>query len=304
MTLRVACINFWTGVFDGTDSNESAFLLNLLRESCGEIELTRDVGTATVVLSSVFGNEPSDPARTIQVIGENLRPNFSRCRFSLSFDYDGYFGRNHRLPLWWWRLDWPEFARFRADTTGPSGARNHGFEPLIPIDALLERRAPIDLQSRQFCVLVAGNPESLRINLFLSLQAVSPVTGYGNLFNNPLRQSKFDVLQQFRFCLCPENGIYPGYHTEKPVDAWYGGCLPLYSGDRLLVRDFNPRALLNYQDQLSMAEFVDTVRRLNADPRAFNAIYTEPLLLQRPSLFSSVQFLREAVASIRRETGG
>jgi hypothetical protein len=301
MTLRVAFINFWPGAFDG--ANSAAFLLNLLREACGESERTEDVATAHVVFSSVFGNQPSDAAKTIQIIGENLRPNFSRCRYSLSFDYDTYFGRNHRLPLWWWRLDWPEFASFTHSATGPANAQNHGFEALIPINALLQPRAPIEPKSRQFCVLIAGNPESLRVNLFLALQTMSPVMGYGNLFNNPLAQSKFNVLPQFRYCLCPENGIYPGYHTEKPVDAWFGGCVPLYSGDRLLVRDFNPRALVNYQDHLSSAEFIDSVRRLEADSNAFNAVYTEPLLLQRPSLFASIQFLREAVAAIRRDTG-
>ena len=302
MTLRVAFINFWPGAFDG--ANSAAFLLNLLRESCGETERTDDLATASVVFSSVFGTQPSEAAKTIQVIGENLRPNFSRCRYSLSFDYDTYFGRNHRLPLWWWRLDWPEFANGGAAAAGPTNAQNHGFEPLIPIDALLQKRPPIDPKSRQFCVLIAGNPESLRVNLFLSLQATGPVMGYGNLFNNPLGQSKFDVLPQFRYCLCPENGIYPGYHTEKPVDAWFGGCVPLYSGDRLLVRDFNPRALVNYQDHLSMAEFIDAVRRLEADAQAYNAVYTEPLLLQRPSLYASIQFLREAVATIRKDVGG
>jgi Alpha-(1,3)-fucosyltransferase FucT N-terminal domain/Glycosyltransferase family 10 (fucosyltransferase) C-term len=291
MTLRVAFTNFWPGAFDG--GNSDPFLSNLVRESCGEIERTDDVATADIVISSVFGQLPSDPAKTIQIIGENQRPNFSRCRYALSFDYDTYFGRNHRLPLWWSRLDWPEFAKYNTPAAG--------LEPLIPIDSLLQRRPPIDPKAKQFCVLIAGNPESLRINLFLSLQTISPVMGYGKLFNNPLGQTKFDVLPQFRYCLCPENGIYPGYHTEKPVDAWFGGCVPLYSGDRMLVRDFNPRALVNYQDQLSMAEFIDTVSRLEADAHAFNAVYTEPLLLQRPSLYASIQFLREAVAAIRRD---
>jgi hypothetical protein len=125
------------------------------------------------------------------------------------------------------------------------------------------------------------------------------VTGYGNLFGNPLQRSKFDVFGHFRFCLCPENSIYPGYHTEKVVDAWYGGCLPLYNGDRMLARDFNPCALVNYQDYLDTERFVDHVRRLEIDRGAYDAVHSQPLLSQRPSLDPLVAFLRGAVAQIR-----
>jgi hypothetical protein len=299
VAIRICFINFWPGAFDRPDT--ANFLTNLLTEAFGEVERTDDVASAAVVITSVFGNQPSLPAKTIQYIGENQRPNFTRCRFSLSFDYDAYFGRNYRLPLWWWRLEWPEFARYSQDSGGGKSQFNHGFEPLIPIDALMRPRRPQDLQSKKFCALIAGNPEPLRINLFMAMQAIGTTSGYGNLFGNPLQRSKFEVLPEYRFCLCPENGIYPGYHTEKPVDAWFGGCVPLYSGDLKLNRDFNSRALVNYQDYLNMSEFAHRVSELAAHKDAYDAVYAEPLLLQRPSLTESIRFLREAIATIQRE---
>lgn len=43
--------------------------------------------------------------------------------------------------------------------------------------------------------------------------------------------SKRTVLQRYRFCICYENASYPGYLTEKMLDAMFAGCVPIYEGD-------------------------------------------------------------------------
>ena len=270
-----------------------------LAEACGGLELVEDPAAAEVVVSSLFGNQPVPPEKTIQFVGENVRPEFLRHRFALSFDYDTYGGRNFRLPLWWWRLAWPGYSERWRQRPQPAGGVAHGYEDLIPIDELLRPRPAPPVRPEGFGVLVAANPEPLRINMFMALQRAGQMAGYGQMFNNPLHSSKFEVLSRFRFCLCPENSIYPGYHTEKVLDAWYGGCVPLYNGDRLLARDFNPSALVNYQDFLDMDWFVDHARRLDASVEAYEAIRSQPLLSHRPSLEPLIAFLRHAVEQIR-----
>ncbi|NDP39364.1 MAG: hypothetical protein GZ093_11530 [Rhodoferax sp.] len=42
--------------------------------------------------------------------------------------------------------------------------------------------------------------------------------------------SKFEVLQQYEFCLCFENMAMNGYITEKIFDCIYAGTIPLYLG--------------------------------------------------------------------------
>jgi hypothetical protein len=43
-------------------------------------------------------------------------------------------------------------------------------------------------------------------------------------------ESKFEVLQQYQFCLCFENMAMDGYITEKIFDCLYAGTIPLYLG--------------------------------------------------------------------------
>lgn len=42
--------------------------------------------------------------------------------------------------------------------------------------------------------------------------------------------SKFEVLSQYKFCLCFENMAMKGYITEKIFDCFYAGTVPLYLG--------------------------------------------------------------------------
>jgi hypothetical protein len=298
MAMRICFVNFWPGAF--TSANGAYFLPYAFTQAFDTVQFTEDVSSADVVVSSVFGRQPTPREKTIQYIGENTRPNFALHRFALSFDFDTYGGRNFRLPLWWWRLDWPGFGEIWRRRPVPTGEIGHGFEDLIPIDALLRPRPICGLAARKFCVVIASNPEPLRVNLLLALQGLGEVAKYGIMFGNPLLRSKFDVLSGFRFCLCPENGIYPGYHTEKLVDAWFGGCVPLYSGDRLLCRDFNASALVNYQDYLDTYRFIEHVKHLDSNAEAFAEIYSRPLLTERPSLTPLIEFLRRAVTEIRR----
>lgn len=300
MAIRICFANFWPAF---TAAKGAYFLPYVFDQAFDSVELTDDMASADVVVSSVFGHTPTPPRKTIQFIGENIRPSLGRFRYSLSFDYDTYGGRNFRLPLWWWRLAWPGFAERWRQRPPPRAGLAQGHEDLIPIDALLLPRSISSFRDRRFCAVIASEFEALRLNLYLALRSVGDVVGYGHLFGNPLFASKFQTLPNFRFCLCPENGIYPGYHTEKLVDAWYGGCVPLYSGDRLLGRDFNPAALLNYQDYLDTDRFVAHVGRLEADPIAFDEVHSQPLLLNRPSLEPLIAFLRAAVAAIRQNTG-
>jgi len=43
--------------------------------------------------------------------------------------------------------------------------------------------------------------------------------------------TKRDVMRQYKFCICYENASYPGWLTEKMLDAMFAGSVPIYQGD-------------------------------------------------------------------------
>jgi alpha(1,3/1,4) fucosyltransferase len=280
---KVCVINFWDGAFDGD------FFDFFFNAALGGIVYTNNQYEADVIISSVFGRTETDPKKTIMYIGENVRPSFVTYNYSLSFDYDTYGGRNFRLPLWWSRLAWDGFEQ----KPRRSNHHNHGYEQLIPIKQLTQPRK-LDIKAKdKFCVMIAGNPEGLRVNLFNSISQYKQVDGYGNMFGNSLRKSKFAVLPEYKFCLCPENSIYDGYVTEKLVDAYAGLTVPIYSGD--VDVDFNAHALLNYQRLRDMTEFVKLIADVDGNEDLYKTVFEQPLLKKEPSLDNAIAFVRSVV---------
>jgi hypothetical protein len=282
---KLCVVNFWEGAFDGDFFD---YFFNLAFDG---VVYTNNPHEADLVVTSVFGNVYTDPNKTLSFIGENIRPSFVNYNYSLSFDYDTYGGRNQRLPLWYARLAWDGFE----EKPRRVGSNNHGYEPLIDIKNLMRPRK-LDMASKdKFCALIAGNPEGLRINLFHSISKYKQVDGYGNMFGRALRQSKFDLLKDYKFCLCPENSIYDGYITEKLVDAYAGLTVPLYSGDLSVDRDFNTAAFWNYQDERDMDKFVEIVSDLDRNEESYKVYYEQPLLLEEPKLDDAIQFVRSII---------
>jgi hypothetical protein len=104
---------------------------------------------------------------------------------------------------------------------------------------------------------------------------------------------KYDELQHFAFNLCPENGMHPGYYTEKIPEAFMAGCLPITWVDESVQADFNPKAFINLAP-MAINHFAQLEEILHT--RSILASYAEqPLILQRPSLVSLKNYLRDVV---------
>lgn len=278
----ICVVNFWDGAFDGD------FFDYFLHSCFGNINYTDNPYTADLIVTSVFGNTQTDPHKTLAFIGENVRPNFVGYSYSLSFDWDSYGGRNLRLPLWYARLAWPGFVQ----QPRRENMHNHGYEPLIEINPLTKPRKLDWNEKEGFCAMIAGNPEGLRVNLYNSISRYKPVDGYGNMFNRALRQSKFDVLKRYKFCLCPENSVYDGYVTEKLLDAYAGGTVPIYSGTMSVDCDFKEGTYLNYMNTKDMDWFITTIQAIDESKEIYEDMYNKPLLWEAPSLNNAIEFVR------------
>jgi glycosyl transferase family 10 (putative fucosyltransferase)/alpha-1,3-fucosyltransferase FucT-like protein/SEC-C motif-containing protein len=293
-TITVFTMNFWER-FNLHDS----FLGYLLQNAFGQFELADSEETADVVFTSVFmRSKPKFNYKTIWLIWENVRPNFDIANYAISSDFDDYGGRNVRCPLWYAELKWPGY-----DPPIVTNAANHGYEPPIELETIsLERNPKNDDRREKFCCFVASHPEQHRMLAVELLSRIEKVDVYGNVVRFPLRQSKYTILPSYKFNICFENSMFPGYYTEKALQAWAGGCVPLYFADRFASLDFNPAAIINRADFPTLSDFVEHVRRINSSPDAVKEIVAQPLVLKKPSLDRIISFLKEAYTKIRRDT--
>lgn len=291
MALKIAWTNFWP-----TFSLDNGLLNYLLNLAYGDWEVTTDLVEADLVLTSVFPHTVARfPEKTIALIWENVRPDYRGYRFSLSSDFDDYDGRNVRCPVWYSQVEWSKDIVIPP----PSGGGAHNREALVPLKTLLNPRTGPYVRRPKFCAIVASNPEVFRIRAVEALSEIEPVDVYGGAFGKIDPRSKFEILKEYVFSLCFENSMFPGYYTEKPLQAWAAGTIPLYFSDCDMRRDFNWWAVVNRSDYDSMRNFVEDVRKIYADDNRLEKLWTQQLLIGAPSLDPVVKFLREALQCIK-----
>lgn len=292
--LQICMVNFWQSAFKG-----DFFEFLLKHATDGKYEFVKDGNNADVVLSSVFGNTKYPKEKTISIIGENVRPNFLNCKFSMSHDLDSYYGKNFYLPLWYAKIAWPGFKyKLNAEFNNhPHEQDGYGY---IRLESLTSKRTlKLNQDKKKFCAMINSNPEILRLNLYAFIHSFyKKVDGYGPIFGNVTKLPKSKILKEYKFCLCPENSYYPGYITEKLIEAWHSGTIPIWSGSLLSKGFINTNAFLNYQNFNEMDKFIQKIIRLDKNDEEYLDMFQQPLLTKKPEIKPAIDFFRRAIFNI------
>jgi len=81
-----------------------------------------------------------------------------------------------------------------------------------------------------------------------------------NFFNSPVEvHNKYKTLCEFKFCLCLENTSFPGYHTEKILDSFKSGCIPVYLGSNTITEIIPKDCFIdirNYANPIDLYEYL------------------------------------------------
>jgi hypothetical protein len=86
-----------------------------------------------------------------------------------------------------------------------------------------------------------------------------------------------DLFRDYRFCLVLENALVEGYITEKILNAFLGGCVPIYYGTQDVFDVFNKNAFIFY-DIHNPQPAIDRVAYLETNGTAYDEILTQPVL--------------------------
>ncbi len=149
---------------------------------------------------------------------------------------------------------------------------------------MLEPRQPVtaDLAVRKFCCFLASKPIPTRDGFFQQLSAYRQVDAGGGLFNNiggrVPRGSEVDWMGGYKFSIVFENASHPGYTTEKILNAFLANTVPIYWGNPLIARDFNPEAMINCHDYESFKKVMEIVRALDQDDTRYLMKLNEPFM--------------------------
>lgn len=269
--MKISFLDFWP-MF----KPESSFFWNLIKTSFSYAQIVPPE-QADVIFYSCFGDSNKQFVNTKKIFftGENRRPNFNNCNYSISFDFESYNQRNVRMPLWYIFIDW-----FDTKTSDMPFW-------LVPFNYLNNTNEFTKTSKTNFCSAVFSAVKPNRVEFVEKISSYKSIEGYGKYFNKRLpnwERGKLDVFKHSKFIMCFENTAYPGYFTEKLFHAKLTGGLPLYFSDKTFDRDFNKNCCINLIDYENMDHFIETIKDLDSNNKKYLEIVNEPLFNKLPNL--------------------
>jgi hypothetical protein len=234
------------------------------------------------------------PPLTLFHTGENLRHDHIKADYSISHDLNILSDKHLRLAYWMEMIDWSH--------EGLMGNINPRYGQLLNLERLQSPLGNQFLMREQKGVLLSSHLREPRASALSALQKLIPVDGMGPYFDKQIKDHhssdflKKDILVRYAYNLCPENGLYPGYVTEKIPEAFSAGCLPITYVDQFVDVDFNPKAFINLAPMAEsgydgLAEILQSKSRLEAHAG-------EPLITQKPSLEPLTNFLKNIISNV------
>lgn len=219
--------------------------------------------------------------------GENARIRHDIAELHIGFWTDES-DKVFRFPYWKWNLAWPNQS---SQPAYPRFGRRIELDDLTKPIAERFSRDQWNLRSEK-AVLITSHLREPRKGLFGKVRRALGCVGFGSAFGpeGKFTESKFDLLSNYQFNLCPENSIGDGYVTEKIVEAFAAGCIPItWCDPQALALDFNKQAVLNLYG-LSDAEMENEIDRLR-DRSRIRGYLNVPLCDSPPQLQPLIDFL-------------
>lgn len=280
--MKLAFADFWDQF-----NPQNNFFTDLFKKIFPEISIVNQA--PDILIYSCFGHThhyvDRNKTKKIYYTGENLRPNFNECDLSLTFDFETYNGKNFRLPLWMLQIDW-------------FNKKNYGNpEYVLPYEQINTNNF-INTPKTKFCVAVFNTDSPHRFDTVRKLSEYKKVDCWGKPHGNWFygESGKYKVISEYKFSICYENTIYPGYYTEKLFHAKCGGTVPLYWADPNIIKDFNKKSFINLYDFDSDVDaLIEYVKFVDNTPAVYNQYRTEPLFNEQPSLNKIEEFLKNNI---------
>jgi len=170
------------------------------------------------------------------------------------------------------------------------------------------------LGKKKFCnyvVSAGGGFRDRRDSIFDTVGTYKKVDSGGryrnNLENGRPVDDKYAFQLDYRFSLALENASMRGYTTEKIMDAWAAGTIPIYWGNPYIGQEFNSKAFINAIDYKTPEALVERIREVDENQELYLAMQREPVFTPESTLYRLTkddplaQFLFHIVSQKKQE---
>jgi len=227
------------------------------------------------------GIQPRSTARkNIWYTGENERPPQGEWDGYLTFETKMPNERSAYFPLW-----------FLTSTDLFTSTNETYWGGKVPsLNDLMDGRK-LKFLNKKFAATFIGKSYPMRLHAIEFLSKINKVEVFGDSVRNKVKVPA-EIAKNYRYIMCFENDIYPGYITEKPFEAYLAGTVPLYYG--FDVEGFiNPKAVINLLDFDGFESWINYIKDIENSAVKYKKVYEQPLLLKRPELSNIINLLQK-----------
>ncbi|PAF45155.1 glycosyltransferase family 10 [Helicobacter sp. 11S02596-1] len=213
-TIKLKITDWWSN--EDFDQN---YFVRMLRKKYNVIEDENP----DYLLYSVFGCKHAQyDCVKIFYTGENICPDFNACDYAIGFYHIDFEDRYLRYPL---------YFLYEKDLER----------------ALHKHETPAKENKTKFCnyIYSHSNGSKLREEFFDLLSQYKKVDSAGSYRNNiggalpivggDFATSKYTFCKDYKFSIAFENSSTHGYTTEKIIQAFGAGTIPIYWGDETIA---------------------------------------------------------------------
>jgi len=274
--LSVFFNNFWPGFVEKTDIMDCTFFVQVLEKTYNApIYITTNPDNASILVESIFGNHSYLKYKkwraTILFTGES-----DYFKMKTVEDFDCVLGFENTRDNY---VKCPLFVIFLL--TNPSILKEIEKE---------ERPIPSVIPPNHASIIVSnGYHGKERMEFFHTAKCAMPVFSGGKYDNNvgfvvPGSYNSTEMVDFYRrgkFAITMENNDKPYYITEKLVNGFRAGVIPIYWGTSRVGEFFNPRRFLHLQRDATKDDMNAMIERMkHMTNEEYLDIIREPILIQ------------------------
>ena len=140
----------------------------------------------------------------------------------------------------------------------------------------------IDIPSKKFCAWVVSNGGGTERNNFFDKLSQYKVVDSGGSFRNNVGgpvDDKLEFLSHYKFSICFENSKTQGYISEKLVDAFEAGTIPIYFGDDTILELLNNKSYIHVRDESEFDEKIELIKKIDNNDTLYQEMIREKIVL-------------------------
>jgi hypothetical protein len=148
------------------------------------------------------------------------------------------------------------------------------------------RKEVINNPRKKFCVAAISQTASyltdyFRLDFINELNKYKKVDMAGRYNNNvggPIK-NKIEFFKDYKFSIAMENTNGDGYASEKIIDSFISGTIPIYYGSYMIEEYINPKSFILINGPKDMKEKIEYIKKIDNNDTLYQSLLKEKVII-------------------------